>query len=71
MTPLEMIAEWRKGCSCGGPAYDRMMGKPPGTTSPWECQQCTEGLIDAIQSWHRRQAMPAGGSPETNTQKPY
>lgn len=37
MTPLEMIAEWRKGCSCA-PA-----GKPE------QCAECTRGLIDALE----------------------
>lgn len=37
MTPLEMIAEWRKGCSCA-PA-----GKPE------ECAECTRALIDALE----------------------
>lgn len=54
MTPLEMIAEWRKGCSCAGPEYDRIMGKPEGTTSATECADCTEGLIDALEDRLRR-----------------
>jgi hypothetical protein len=37
MTPLEMIAEWRKGCSCA-PA-----GKPEA------CQECTRALIDGLE----------------------
>lgn len=37
MTPLEMIAEWRKGCSCAAP------GKPE------ECQECTVALINALE----------------------
>jgi hypothetical protein len=37
MTPLQMIAEWRKGCSCA------TLGKPE------ECQECTRGLIDALE----------------------
>jgi hypothetical protein len=49
MAPLDMIAEWRKGCSCGGPAFDRMMGLPQGRTSPALCQECTIGLIDALE----------------------
>lgn len=32
-----MIAEWRKGCSCAS------HGRPE------ECQECTRGLIDAIE----------------------
>jgi hypothetical protein len=37
VTPLEMIAEWRKGCSCA----------PSG--KPEECQECTRVLIDGIE----------------------
>lgn len=50
--PLDCIAEWRKGCSCGGPMLDRIEGKPIGTSSPAECVECTEGLIAAIEKWH-------------------
>ena len=46
---LEMIAEWRKGCSNAGPAYDHMMQHPEGTSSPVECTECTVGLINAIE----------------------
>lgn len=53
MTPLEMIAEWRKGCSCGGPMFDAMEGNPRGTTSPAQCEECTVALIDAIESAER------------------
>lgn len=42
------IAEWRKGCTCGGPRYDRMHKNPEGTTSPARCEECTVGLIEAI-----------------------
>lgn len=38
MTVLQMIAEWRKGCSCA--EADR----------PEECQACTAALIDAIEN---------------------
>lgn len=51
MTPLAMIAEWRKGCSCAGPFYDRMLGQPEGTTSPTECSDCTRSLINAIETY--------------------
>jgi len=50
MTPLEMIAEWRKGCSCGGPPFDLGMGNAEGTTSPAQCEECTVALIDALES---------------------
>jgi hypothetical protein len=53
MTPPEMIAEWRKGCSVAGPAYDHMMKLPVGTSSPVECEECTEALIDAIAAYYR------------------
>lgn len=43
MKPLEMIAEWRKGCSIAGPACGQ-------DDSPAECHECTEALIDAISS---------------------
>lgn len=37
LTPLEMIAEWRKGCSCSDKEH------------PEECHECTLALIDAIE----------------------
>lgn len=46
MRPLEMIAEWRRGCSCAGP---RQCPAPAEPTSPAECVPCTEGLIDAME----------------------
>lgn len=48
MHPLEMIAEWRKGCSIAGPEHSKCFpdGEP---LSPGYCVACTEGLIDAIQ----------------------
>jgi flagellar biosynthesis/type III secretory pathway protein FliH len=36
MTIPEMIAEWRRGCSCAEP------GKPE------QCRDCTKALIEAI-----------------------
>lgn len=48
-TPLEMIAEWRKGCTGGGPVLDQIEGAPLGTHSPAECVECTEALIDALE----------------------
>lgn len=36
MTPLQMIAEWRRGCSCSCIEH------------PEECQLCTRSLIDAL-----------------------
>lgn len=36
MTILEMIKEWRKGCSCG-------------LHNPADCPDCTTALIDAIE----------------------
>ena len=55
MNPLEMIKEWKKGCTCAGPYYDKMLGNPEGTTSPWECKECTEGLINAIEEYLKKE----------------
>lgn len=41
MKPIEMIAEWQKGCSIAGPACGQ-------DDSPAECIECTEGLINAM-----------------------
>jgi len=49
MKPLDMINEWRKGCSCAGPYFDKMMGYADGTTPASECIECTNGLIDALE----------------------
>ena len=38
MTPLEMIKEWKRGCSCA-----------PKET-PEDCKDCTVGLISAIEN---------------------
>lgn len=38
MTPLEMIAEWRKGCSVAASIL-----------YPENCQSCTRALIDALE----------------------
>lgn len=56
MSPLEMITEWRKGCSNAGPVYDRMFGNPIGSTSPDQCQECTAALINAIETKLKHQA---------------
>lgn len=37
MGPLEMIAEWRKGCSCAS------------VSNPEPCQECTRALIDSME----------------------
>ena len=37
MTPLEMIAEWRRGCSCAPKEH------------PEECHECTRALINALE----------------------
>jgi hypothetical protein len=42
MTPLEMIAEWRKGCSCGPQGH------------PEDCRECTVELINAMELWLRK-----------------
>ena len=46
MRPLEMITEWRRGCSNAG---DRQCPAPKEPTSPAECVPCTVGLIDAME----------------------
>lgn len=51
MSPLQMIAEWRKGCSVAGPAYDAMFKKPEGTSAPEACHDCTVGLINAMEKY--------------------
>lgn len=50
MKILDMIAEWRKGCSNAGPSHDQMMQLPAGTSHPVECCTCTMGLIKAIET---------------------
>lgn len=48
MSPLEMIAEWRKGCSEAGSLFSKMF--PSQEPRPAEdCTACTVGLIDAMQ----------------------
>lgn len=37
--PLVNIAEWRKGCSCAPKDH------------PVQCEECTEGLIAAVENW--------------------
>lgn len=37
--PMANIQTWREGCSC---TWGR---------SAWECQECTEALIEAIENW--------------------
>lgn len=37
MTPLEILTEWRKGCSCAPAAR------------PEECMMCTRAAMDAIE----------------------
>ncbi len=43
MTPTEMIAEWRKGCSVTN-------SNPRAKLEPQHCAECTAGLISAIES---------------------
>lgn len=48
MKPLEMIAEWRKGCTVAGPMHSHCF--PDGDPLPaGYCVECTEGLIDALE----------------------
>lgn len=42
MTPLEMIKEWRKGCTCATLEH------------PEECTACTVGLIEAIEKYETK-----------------
>ena len=51
MHPLLAIAEWKKGCSCAGPVYDKIVHNSPGTTRPEECPECTKALIDHIERY--------------------
>jgi hypothetical protein len=55
MLPLDMIAEWRKGCSCAGPMHDELF-KPKNPTSATECEACTVGLIDALEAALKEEA---------------
>lgn len=49
--PLVNIEEWRKGCSCS-------------TRYPGTCEEGTEGLMNAIQSWfHAWETLPLTGQP--------
>lgn len=56
MTPLEMIAEWRKGCTIAGPMHSRCYpdGEPIKTGY---CVECTEALIDALESALKREGL--------------
>jgi hypothetical protein len=71
MSPLEVLAEFAKGCTNAGPAYDRMFGKPEGSSSPTECHDCTTHVLGhlekllkemepglrAVRLWHWQMAM--------------
>jgi len=48
MTILEMISEWRNGCSCG-------------LYNPADCRDCTVALIDAIEKKLNKQNEPFPG----------
>lgn len=51
MTPLEMIAEWRNGCSVAGHNSVALGGDP----NPAACVECTTALIDALERELRRE----------------
>lgn len=48
MRPLEMIAEWRRGCTNAGPRAAPYVDDDD-RKSPAACVECTEGLIDALE----------------------
>lgn len=53
-TILDNIAEWKRGCTCGGPLAIDGRKDHPG-----DCVECTEALITNIEdrlrsSWWRR-----------------
>jgi hypothetical protein len=48
MTILEIIAEWRRGCSCA------VEGKPE------QCEACTRAAIDAIESAEKKRIASDG-----------
>ena len=63
MTILEMIKEWRRGCSCG-------------LHNPADCPDCTTALVDAIENKIIKQNAPlsplGGEGPKgVNTSMPY
>lgn len=43
MAPLDMIAEWKNGCTVAGP------NSVHGQAEPVQCQECTAGLIAALE----------------------
>lgn len=47
MTPLAMVQEWRKGCSCSPKEH------------PEECLECTRALIDALEPALKKQLAEA------------
>lgn len=57
MTPLQMIAEWRKGCSCSLISTLHDLDIP---CEPTECKECTAGLIDMIER-HQRAVLAGDG----------
>lgn len=50
MDPAQIVAEWRRGCSCA----------PKG--APWECADCTGAAMRAVARWvdaqHQRPVPP-------------
>lgn len=52
MTILEMIQEWRKGCS----NTQRYIGGRTVCEHPENCTDCTRALVDAIEAKLKRDA---------------
>lgn len=60
MTPQEKYDEWRKGCTCAGPMYDKIFNHPSGTTPCEECEECTNALILSLAEDMRKVASKTG-----------
>jgi hypothetical protein len=75
MKPLEMIAEWRKGCSNAGPEWERCYPdrKPSeDRRSPAACIECTAALIETLEKVLREpnDEMEDAGMTEADKQIP-
>lgn len=54
MHPLNVIEEWRNGCSCS-------IGAEGGAVHPSSCEACTEAAMKAIESWFKSSSEPEWG----------